>query len=273
MREYDSMFYELAAHRQELVRCPVTGFEDVRGRLNSNFEIEIHCWSAAVLPSWTVAILPSWSTVVPLLFFHQLLFLGPSLFFHRLSSSWSSDADKDFEGTRSTSRQGKAKPRQDKARPGQGQGKALAQPLTFLDSGIDPGQSTLGLILGCFLLELRKRLNIYYKGRWLSPRGGMDNSDKEGPRARFGHHAKAKTHGPWSGHPESVGLDPEPRLSTLRAWTRPGTTRRSPPSLEKHEPRPLKRGRPSRGSWELLWSWRAMTKPRPVLVPNTWSMC
>ncbi|KAK9145093.1 hypothetical protein Sjap_004996 [Stephania japonica] len=32
----------------------------------------------------------------------------------------------------------------------------------------------------------------------------MGNSDKEGPRARLGHHAKAKTHGPWSGHPESL---------------------------------------------------------------------
>ncbi|KAK9081989.1 hypothetical protein Syun_030971 [Stephania yunnanensis] len=40
------------------------------------------------------------------------------------------------------------------------------QELTNLDLGVDPGQSTLGLILGCFLLELRKRLNIYYKGRW-----------------------------------------------------------------------------------------------------------
>ncbi|KAK9138172.1 hypothetical protein Sjap_008766 [Stephania japonica] len=30
----------------------------------------------------------------------------------------------------------------------------------------------------------------------------MGNSDKEGPRARLGYHAKAKTHGPWSGHPE-----------------------------------------------------------------------
>ncbi|KAK9136583.1 hypothetical protein Sjap_007177 [Stephania japonica] len=66
-----------------------------------------------------------------------------------------------------------------------------------------------------------KQLNIYYKGGGLSPKGGMGNSDKEGPRARLGHHAKAKTHGPWSGHPKSVGLDPEPRLSTLRAWTRP----------------------------------------------------
>ncbi|KAK9138373.1 hypothetical protein Sjap_008967 [Stephania japonica] len=69
--------------------------------------------------------------------------------------------------------QGKArldKARRDKARPRPGQGKALARRLTFLDSGIDPGQSTLGLILGCFLLEARKRLNIYYKGRWaLSP--------------------------------------------------------------------------------------------------------
>ncbi|KAK9109944.1 hypothetical protein Sjap_018004 [Stephania japonica] len=80
--------------------------------------------------------------------------------------------------------QGKARPRQGKTRPrqgrpnqgtdkvgqakqnSQGQGMALAQQLTFLDPGIDPGQSTLGLILGCFLLELGKRLNIYYKGRW-----------------------------------------------------------------------------------------------------------
>ncbi|KAK9138214.1 hypothetical protein Sjap_008808 [Stephania japonica] len=46
-------------------------------------------------------------------------------------------------------------------------------------------------------------------GEW----GGMGNSDKEGPRARLGHHAKAKTHGPWSGHPEPVGLDHEPRLA------------------------------------------------------------
>ncbi|KAK9144926.1 hypothetical protein Sjap_004829 [Stephania japonica] len=98
-----------------------------------------------------------------------------------------------------------------------------------------------------------KRLTSTIRGGGLSPRGGMGNSDKEGPRARLGHHAKAKTHGPWSGHPESVGLDPEPRLSTLRAWTRPGTTRRSPCPLEKHEPRPLKCGRPSRGGYETRW--------------------
>ncbi|KAK9151746.1 hypothetical protein Syun_010055 [Stephania yunnanensis] len=40
------------------------------------------------------------------------------------------------------------------------------QGLTSFDLGVDPGQSTLGLILGCFLLELRKWLNIYYKERW-----------------------------------------------------------------------------------------------------------
>ncbi|KAK9090034.1 hypothetical protein Sjap_023211 [Stephania japonica] len=90
---------------------------------------------------------------------------------------------------------------------------ALAQQLTFLDPGIDPGQSMLGLILGCFLLELGKRLTSTIRGGGLSPRGGMGNSDKEGPRARLGHHAKAKTHGPWSGHPEPVGLDHEPRLA------------------------------------------------------------
>ncbi|KAK9138198.1 hypothetical protein Sjap_008792 [Stephania japonica] len=78
----------------------------------------------------------------------------------------------------------------------------------------------------------------------------MGNSDKEGPQARLGHHAKAKTYGPWSGHPEPVGLDPEPRLSTQHAWTRPGTTRHSPCPLEKHGPRSLKRGRPSRGEEE-----------------------
>ncbi|KAK9116214.1 hypothetical protein Sjap_015161 [Stephania japonica] len=65
----------------------------------------------------------------------------------------------------------------------------------------------------------------------------MGNSDKEGPRARLGHHAKAKTHGPWSGHPEPVGLDPEPRLST------------------QHQVKVV---------GELPWSWAgAMTKARP----------
>ncbi|KAK9093237.1 hypothetical protein Syun_028148 [Stephania yunnanensis] len=43
--------------------------------------------------------------------------------------------------------------------------------LTKLDLGVDPGQSTLGLTLGCFLLERRERLNIYYKGRGI-PSGG-----------------------------------------------------------------------------------------------------
>ncbi|KAK9103254.1 hypothetical protein Sjap_020508 [Stephania japonica] len=74
----------------------------------------------------------------------------------------------------------------------------------------------------------------------------MSNSEKEGPRACLRHHAKAKTNEPWSGHPEPVELDPEPRLITQRAWTRSGTTRHSPCPLEKHGTRSLKRGRPSR---------------------------
>ncbi|KAK9116058.1 hypothetical protein Sjap_015005 [Stephania japonica] len=40
------------------------------------------------------------------------------------------------------------------------------------------------------------------RGGGLSPRSGVGNSDKEGTRARLGHHVKAKTHGPWSDHPE-----------------------------------------------------------------------
>ncbi|KAK9155822.1 hypothetical protein Sjap_003302 [Stephania japonica] len=48
------------------------------------------------------------------------------------------------------------------------------------------------------------------RGGGLSPRVGTGNSDKEGPRACLGHHAKAKTHRPWSGHPEPVGLDRAP---------------------------------------------------------------
>ncbi|KAK9154589.1 hypothetical protein Sjap_002069 [Stephania japonica] len=92
-------------------------------------------------------------------------------------------------------------------------GTAKARPwhnnLTFLDLGIDSGQSMLGLILGCFLSEPRKRLNIYYKGRGLSW-GGMGNKDKQGPRARLGHHAKAKTHGPWSATPSRLDSTPSP---------------------------------------------------------------
>ncbi|KAK9138126.1 hypothetical protein Sjap_008720 [Stephania japonica] len=39
---------------------------------------------------------------------------------------------------------------------------------------------------------------LSHGGGGFSPRGGMGNSDKQDPRARLGHHAKAKTHGPWS---------------------------------------------------------------------------
>ncbi|KAK9116181.1 hypothetical protein Sjap_015128 [Stephania japonica] len=88
----------------------------------------------------------------------------------------------------------------------------------------------------------------------------MDNSDKEGPRARLEHHAKAKTHGPRSGHPEPVELDPEPWLSTQRAWTWLDTTRRSPCPLEKHGPRSFKRGRPSRGTPRSPNSFRRFNK-------------
>ncbi|KAK9109928.1 hypothetical protein Sjap_017988 [Stephania japonica] len=49
--------------------------------------------------------------------------------------------------------------------------------------------------------------------------------------------------------PRAGGTRPRAPASTQRAWTRPGTTRRSPCPVEKHEPRPLKCGRPSRGSW------------------------
>ncbi|KAK9109506.1 hypothetical protein Sjap_017566 [Stephania japonica] len=41
----------------------------------------------------------------------------------------------------------------------------------------------------------------------------MGNSDKEGPRARLGHHAKAKTHGPWSATPSRWDSTPSPDLA------------------------------------------------------------
>ncbi|KAK9087602.1 hypothetical protein Syun_029996 [Stephania yunnanensis] len=67
----------------------------------------------------------------------------------------------------------------------------------------DLGQSTLGLILGYFLLEPRKRLNIYYKERCALSLGGM------GRLAGTLEHALDATprHDPWTdhgvGHPSS----------------------------------------------------------------------
>ncbi|KAK9097512.1 hypothetical protein Sjap_023009 [Stephania japonica] len=86
------------------------------------------------------------------------------------------------------------------------------------------------------------------RGGGLSPRGGMGNSDKGRPRARLGHHAKAaKTHGPWSATPAG-GTRPRAPASTQRAG-HAGHHEMQSLSVEKHEPRPLKCGRPSRGSW------------------------
>ncbi|KAK9098211.1 hypothetical protein Syun_025256 [Stephania yunnanensis] len=68
--------------------------------------------------------------------------------------------------------------------------------LTNLDLGVDPGQSTLGLIFGCFLLEPRKRLNIYYKERCAVFLGGM------GRLAGTLEHALGAMprHDPWTNH-------------------------------------------------------------------------
>ncbi|KAK9121701.1 hypothetical protein Syun_019318 [Stephania yunnanensis] len=68
--------------------------------------------------------------------------------------------------------------------------------LKNLDLGVDPGQSTLGLILGCFLLEPRKRLNIYYKERCALSLGGM------GRLAGTLEHALGAMprHDPWTDH-------------------------------------------------------------------------
>ncbi|KAK9102595.1 hypothetical protein Sjap_019849 [Stephania japonica] len=102
----------------------------------------------------------------------------------------------------------------------------------------------------------------------------MGNSDKEGPRARLGHHAKAKTHGPWSGHPEPVGLDHEPRLApnVPGHGQAPRDAARSL-SVEKHEPRPLKCGRPSRGSCGTTLVMAGHDQATSEHDPNTWGAC
>ncbi|KAK9148850.1 hypothetical protein Scep_007607 [Stephania cephalantha] len=63
---------------------------------------------------------------------------------------------------------------------------------------------------------------------------------KDDPRACLGHHAKARPSDPWFGHPEPVGLNRAPASTSV-----PGHGQAPPSSscpVEKHGPRPLRRG-------------------------------
>ncbi|KAK9161192.1 hypothetical protein Syun_007533 [Stephania yunnanensis] len=92
---------------------------------------------------------------------------------------------------------------------------------------------------GMFPIELKKRLNIYYRERCvLSGRHGQRS--KEDPRACLGHHAKAGPSDPCSGHPEPVGLDRAPASTEVPG--RSQASPRSPCPYEKCGSRPLRLG-------------------------------
>ncbi|KAK9106626.1 hypothetical protein Syun_022637 [Stephania yunnanensis] len=84
------------------------------------------------------------------------------------------------------------------------------------------------LNFGCFLMESRKQLNIYYKERCALSLGGM------GRLAGTLEHALGAMprHDPWTdhgvGHSSSRWDSSEPRLARCAAWARTGTSRQVP---------------------------------------------